>query len=98
MSNLLISPWNISFASFQNFTLLFLTLSFFADATAELNKPFLSMHNYTPLVISGNGKNKQLTLLSQCKLPLPEEICEWLCKFGGTSLKIKKEGVMLIQA
>jgi hypothetical protein len=24
--------------------------------------PLLSMHNYTPLVISGNGKNKQLTL------------------------------------
>jgi hypothetical protein len=32
--------------------------------------PLLSMHNYTPLVISGNGKNKQLTLLSQCKLAL----------------------------
>ncbi len=29
--------------------------------------PILSMHNYTPLVISGNDKNKQLTLLSQCK-------------------------------
>jgi hypothetical protein len=29
--------------------------------------PLLSMHNYTPLVISGNDK-KQLTLLSQCKL------------------------------
>jgi hypothetical protein len=30
--------------------------------------PLLSMHNYTPHVISGNDKNKQLTLLSQCKL------------------------------
>jgi hypothetical protein len=24
--------------------------------------PLLSMHNYTPLVISGNDKNKKLTL------------------------------------
>jgi hypothetical protein len=24
--------------------------------------PLLSMHNYTPLVIGGNDKNKQLTL------------------------------------
>jgi len=32
--------------------------------------PLLSMNNYTPLVISGNGKNKQLTLLSQRKLAL----------------------------
>jgi hypothetical protein len=30
----------------------------------------LSMHNYTPLVINGNDKNKQLTLLSQGKLAL----------------------------
>jgi hypothetical protein len=30
----------------------------------------LSINNYTPLVISGNDKNKQLTLLSQCKLAL----------------------------
>jgi hypothetical protein len=29
-----------------------------------------SMNNYTPLVISRNDKNKQLTLLSQCKLAL----------------------------
>jgi hypothetical protein len=28
------------------------------------------MHNYTPLVISGNDKNKQLTFLSQRKLAL----------------------------
>jgi hypothetical protein len=34
--------------------------------------PLLSMHNYTPLVISGNDKNKQLTLLSQRKLALTE--------------------------
>jgi hypothetical protein len=32
--------------------------------------PPLSMHNYTPLVISGNYKNKQLTLSSHCKLAL----------------------------
>jgi hypothetical protein len=30
----------------------------------------LSMNNYTPLVISSNDKNKQLTLLSQRKLAL----------------------------
>jgi hypothetical protein len=30
--------------------------------------PLLSMQNYAPLVISGNDKNKQLALLSQCKL------------------------------
>jgi hypothetical protein len=32
--------------------------------------PLLSINNYTPLVISGNDKNKQLTLLSQWKLTL----------------------------
>jgi hypothetical protein len=32
--------------------------------------PLLSMHNYTPLVIRGNDKNKQLTLISQRKLAL----------------------------
>ncbi len=30
--------------------------------------PRVSMNNYTPLVISKNDKNKQLTLLSQRKL------------------------------
>jgi hypothetical protein len=33
--------------------------------------PLLSMHNYTPLVISGNDNNKQLSLISQRKLALP---------------------------
>jgi hypothetical protein len=32
--------------------------------------PLLSMPNYTPLETSGKDKNKQLTLLSQCKLTL----------------------------
>jgi hypothetical protein len=32
--------------------------------------PLLSMNNYNPLMISGNDKNKQLTLLSQRKLAL----------------------------
>jgi hypothetical protein len=32
--------------------------------------PLLSVHNFTPLVISVNDKNKQLTLLSQRKLAL----------------------------
>jgi hypothetical protein len=34
--------------------------------------PLLSMHNYAPLVISGNDKNMQRTLLSQCKLTFAE--------------------------
>jgi hypothetical protein len=33
---------------------------------AEANS--LLLHNFTPLVISGKDKNKQLTILSQCKL------------------------------
>jgi hypothetical protein len=32
--------------------------------------PLLSMNNHAPLVICGNEKNKQLTLLSQRKLAL----------------------------
>jgi hypothetical protein len=36
----------------------------------QQTNPFLSMHNYTPLVINMNDKNKQLTLLSQRKLAL----------------------------
>jgi hypothetical protein len=51
-------------------------------------KPILSMHNYTPLVISGYDKNKQLTLLSQRKLDSTGKILQWLCKFGGTSKKL----------
>jgi hypothetical protein len=38
--------------------------------TSQQANPLLSMHNYTPLVISGNDKTKQLTLLSQRKLAL----------------------------
>ncbi len=34
--------------------------------------PLLSIHNYTPLVISRNAKNKERTLLSQRKLALIE--------------------------
>ncbi len=32
--------------------------------------PLLSMHYYTPLVISGNDKNKEIAVLSQRKLTL----------------------------
>jgi hypothetical protein len=32
--------------------------------------PLISMKNFTPLVINRHDKNKQLTLLSQCKLVL----------------------------
>jgi hypothetical protein len=31
----------------------------------QQDNPLLSMHNYTPLVISGDDKNKQLTLSTQ---------------------------------
>ncbi len=49
------------------------------------------MHNYTPFVISGNDKNKQLTLLSQRKLAFTgRNMLMALCKFGGTSKKILK--------
>jgi hypothetical protein len=37
------------------------------------NNPHLSMHNYIPLVISANDKDKQLTLLSQHKLAFNRE-------------------------
>ncbi len=40
---------------------------------AACNTP-LSMNNYTPLVISGNDKNKQLTLIGQCNLALTTTI------------------------
>ncbi len=40
------------------------------SAIQAATNPLLSMHNYTPLVISGNDKNKKLTLLSQRKLAL----------------------------
>ncbi len=36
----------------------------------QQSNPLLSMNNYTPLVIGGNDKNKQLTLLCQRKLAL----------------------------
>jgi hypothetical protein len=32
--------------------------------------PLLAMHNYNPILINWNDKNKQLTLLSQRKLAL----------------------------
>ncbi len=32
--------------------------------------PLLSMHYYTPLVISGNDKNKEIAVLIQRKLTL----------------------------
>jgi hypothetical protein len=46
-----------------------------SEIQAEAN-PLLLHNYYSPLVISGKDKNKQLTLLSQCKLAF---------KFGGTS-------------
>jgi hypothetical protein len=40
------------------------------SAIQAASKPLLSMNSYTPLVISRNDKNKQLTLFSQRKLAL----------------------------
>jgi hypothetical protein len=37
------------------------------------NNPHLSMHNYIQLVINGNDKDKQLTVLSQHKLAFNHE-------------------------
>jgi hypothetical protein len=37
---------------------------------AASQSTFINAQLYTPLVISGNNKNKQLTLLSQCKLAI----------------------------
>ncbi len=38
-------------------------------------------------MISGNDKNKQVTILSHCKLAFTRRntVCKWLCKFRGTS-------------
>jgi hypothetical protein len=66
--------------------------------------PLLSMNIYTPLVISGNDKNNQLTLLSQCKLALTSIITinvpvvflwRGTCAVlrGATSLRGALEGV-----
>jgi hypothetical protein len=41
-----------------------------AAPTTLIANPILLIHNYTPLVISRNDKNKQLTLFSQRKLAL----------------------------
>jgi hypothetical protein len=49
---------------------------------------FTFMHNYTPLVISGNDKNKQLTLLSQCKLALTAKIHFLRYKIIGAHKKL----------
>jgi hypothetical protein len=52
--------------------------------------PLLSMHNYTPLVISGNDKNKQITLLSQRKLALTARNTLFVLKNHWSNKKIKK--------
>jgi hypothetical protein len=36
----------------------------------QQTNPLLSMNNYTPLLISRDDKNKQITLMSQLKLAL----------------------------
>ncbi len=52
--------------------------------------PFLSMLNYTPLVISRNDKNKQLTLLRQCKLALTARNTLFCYKIIGAPKQFKK--------
>ncbi len=51
---------------------------------------FLLMNNYTPLEITGNYKNKQLTLLSQRKFALPRK----MHFFIGTTKKFKNGPVL----
>jgi hypothetical protein len=59
--------------------------------------PLLSMHNYAPLVISRNEKNKQLTLLSQSKLALTGNVNGYVYSEGHLE-KIEKPDAILIQA
>jgi hypothetical protein len=53
--------------------------------------PFLSMHSNTPLVISGNDKNKQLTLLGHRKQALTATDTLVALKKHQRPLKIKKK-------
>jgi hypothetical protein len=55
--------------------------------------PLLSMHSYTPLVISGNDKNKQLTLLSQRKLALTTINTFFIIKSSGPLKNLKTSRV-----
>jgi len=57
--------------------------------------PLLSMHNYTPLVISGNDKNKQLTSLGQRKLAITSRNTLFVLKKSLEHLKNKKNGFFL---
>jgi hypothetical protein len=43
----------------------------------------LSVHNYTPLMISGNDKNKQITSFSQGKLVLTVRYVNGSINLGG---------------
>jgi hypothetical protein len=55
-------------------------------------KPLLSVHNYTPLGISRNDKNKQLTLLSQRKLALTAINPLFALQIIGAPKKFYKNG------
>jgi hypothetical protein len=57
--------------------------------------PLLSMHNYTPLVISGNDKNKQLTSLGQRKLAITSRNTLFVLKKSLEHLKNIKNGFFL---
>jgi hypothetical protein len=52
--------------------------------------PLLSIHSYTPLVISRNDKNKQLTLLIHRKLAVTGRKTLFEVKIDGSTKKIKK--------
>ncbi len=52
--------------------------------------PLLSMNNYTPLMISENDKNKQLTLLSHRKLALTARNTFLRYKIIGAQKKFPK--------
>jgi hypothetical protein len=53
------------------------------------------MNNYYPLVISRNGKNKQLALLNQRKLALSAINNFWHYKVIGAPKKFKKPAASL---
>ncbi len=66
------------------------TLSAIQAANQSTVHVLLSMHNYTPLVISRNDKNKQPTLLSTSKLALTARNTLLRFKIIGAPKQLKK--------
>jgi hypothetical protein len=53
-----------------------------------------TLYKYTPLVITGNGKNGQVALLSQHKLALTERNTLFCYKIIGAHKKLKNGPVL----